>query len=548
MEEDVVDSKEHGKGVIDLVLFSILAGSVGIFVKLTNGMNAISIVFFRAFIATLFILLVVIFKKKHRDLKLVFPMHTLFIGVLQGLSIYFYFNSMLITSVSNAVFLLYTAPIFAPILAKIFLKEEIERETIFGIVITLVGIGFILDPRTFSFNSSQTVGNLMALAAGLFYAWMAISSKTLLRKVSGYYAVFWQYLVIAITFLTLAGPDVFTNVLPNLWQLTTIGVVCTGIAFILFMRGVKKVKANKVFIITSIEPIVGVVLASFILREKLTMFTVIGAVIIFIGVYTVTKKKAFTPYYIRKKRYLNKLGILGGMGPGVTAEFYMDVIKKCRKGNVKTKYNSDYPHIIISSVPVPDGHMWEDFDEKLVTKILKSECRSLEYQLCDFIVCPSNPVDYFIKKIRSSIDIPMISISEEVGKHVLEKKYHTVGLLGTKFIVKSKVYDFLLFKHDINLLKPNKKEQERLNEIITNVVAGKRLESDKKDLLKIIDRQKKLGVQAVILGSTEFPLLISQKDTSAKLIDTMEILADATSKNLIKKQYKIHRSINESFV
>ena len=97
MEEDVVDSKEHGKGVIDLVLFSILAGSVGIFVKLTNGMNAISIVFFRAFIATLFILLVVIFKKKHRDLKLVFPMHTLFIGVLQGLSIYFYFNSMLIT-------------------------------------------------------------------------------------------------------------------------------------------------------------------------------------------------------------------------------------------------------------------------------------------------------------------------------------------------------------------------------------------------------------------------------------------------------------------
>lgn len=278
-------------GNLELALYSIFAGVVGVIVKLVQGLDAYSIVFFRAAIAAVFILGTIIFFKKLKDLAIVHPWKTLGVGIFQGLSIFFYFSAILQTTVSNAVFLLYTAPIFSVLMAKFFLKEKIEKETLIGIFITLSGIIFIIDPTTFSFDSTQTIGNLLALGAGFFYAAMAMTAKPITKTKSGYYVSFWQYFIISLMFILFLKIESFEILASNWLQLSLIGIICTGVAFILFMEGIRKVKAQKVFIVTALEPLAGTIFAIIILGEVPTTFTAIGAALIFYGVYRATKSK-----------------------------------------------------------------------------------------------------------------------------------------------------------------------------------------------------------------------------------------------------------------
>lgn len=281
---------DERKGYVQLIFYSILAGSVGIFVRLTENMGSFSIVFFRASIATVFIFLAIISLKKLKEIKLTDPGKTLLVGLFQGLAILLYFSALLRTNVSNAVFLMYTAPIFSVIMSKFLLKEKIEKETLIEIFITMSGILLILDPRTFSLKSSETIGNLMALASGFFYAAMAVISKPVLKKKSGYYVAFWQYLIISFMFIVFLDFGSFSAAFNNWWQLGLIGVVSTGVAFILFMEGVKKVEAQKIFIVTSLEPLTGTVLAIIVLSEVPTFLTVVGGTFILYGVYRVTRR------------------------------------------------------------------------------------------------------------------------------------------------------------------------------------------------------------------------------------------------------------------
>lgn len=281
---------DEQKGYTQLILYSFFSGIVGVFVRLIPNLDVNTIIFFRALIASVFIFLIISLKQNLKELALIHPFRTLAVGIFQGLSILLYFQSIINTSISNAVFLLYTAPIFSVLLAKIFLKEHIEKRTYLGIFLTLVGIIFILNPQTFSFAAQNIWGNIMALGSGFFYAAMALTAKPILQKKSGYYVAFWQYAIISLMFLLSFNGSKIAAVSAAWWQLLVIGIVCTGIAFILFMEGVKKIKAQKVFIITSLEPLVGSIAAIVFLKEVPSLFTMMGAICIIFGVYTCTKK------------------------------------------------------------------------------------------------------------------------------------------------------------------------------------------------------------------------------------------------------------------
>lgn len=277
------------KGYWQLISYSVLAALVGVIVKSIKDLDIYSIIFFRAIIASIFILIILILTKKIKELTLVSPVKTILVGLFQGISIFLYFNAILNTSITNAVFLLYTAPLFTLIFAKIFFKEKIEKVAIFGVAITLLGIACILNPKEFSFNLSQSFGNLMGLGAGLFYSMMTLTAKSIKQNVSGYYIVFWQYLVIAIVFAIFANFH-NTSILVNLPKLLLIGIVCSGIAFVLFMEGVRKVKAQKIFVITSLEPFFATIYGLIFLKEIPPFFTLIGAALILFGVYKISHK------------------------------------------------------------------------------------------------------------------------------------------------------------------------------------------------------------------------------------------------------------------
>jgi drug/metabolite transporter (DMT)-like permease len=278
-------------GVLLLSSFCLFSGFGPYFVKITHGINPAQILFGRAVIASVFLIAFAIFTKRWRELKFRFPIGTIVMGVVEGLSIYFYYLALEKTTIANATLLVYTAPIFSVILSKIFLKEKVEKKTIWGIIASFTGVIIVSDPTKLRIDPGQMYGSIFALLGGFFYSAMAISSKSLTQKTTPLYSAFWQYFIVMVltAFFVLPTPlQVFTN---NAISLLYLGLVAGGFAFLLYMEGLKRVKGQIIQVITMLELIVASLSGFFLLKEPITLNTLLGGAFILLGIFVVSLKK-----------------------------------------------------------------------------------------------------------------------------------------------------------------------------------------------------------------------------------------------------------------
>ena len=118
---------------------------------------------------------------------------------------------------------------------------------------------------------------------------------------------------------------------------------------------------------------------------------------------------------------MKTVGIIGGLGPETTSEFYLDIVFSSYKKTKKSR-----PGIIISSVPLP-----YQIEEDLIVSnkgsdryipFLVKEAKRLERAGSDFIVMPCNSLHVFIEEIRNAVKIPVLSIIEETVKFLKKNK------------------------------------------------------------------------------------------------------------------------------
>ena len=215
------------------------------------------------------------------------------------------------------------------------------------------------------------------------------------------------------------------------------------------------------------------------------------------------------------------------MGPEATASFYLGIINRCQR-ELGAKYNSDFPPIIINSAPVPDGRMWEGFSKSKVEKFLRVNIRILEEAGADFVAVPCNSVHHFLPTMRKAVRIPVLSIVEETAREIAKRSLTKVLLLATKFTVESRVYDRPIAERGITLVKPTPAQQRLVQKIIINTESGQRAKSDRAAIVRIVNNLiERTGIDGVIAGCTEIPLLVQQKDIPIPLLDTIDILAES---------------------
>ena len=229
------------------------------------------------------------------------------------------------------------------------------------------------------------------------------------------------------------------------------------------------------------------------------------------------------------------MGILGGMGPSATIDFFAEIVRK-------TDANCDQEHlrIIIDNNPkIPDRTEAILQDTVAPLALMSSSCQLLENAGVHFIVIPCVSSHYFIEKLRNTIGIPIISIVEELTLAIQKKpKISKVGLLATTGTVVGKVIQTVLEKNKIDLLLPSSGEQNNVMEAIY-LIKSSISESDrakaKQLLITVAERLILSGSQGIIAGCTEIPLVINNKDVDVPLFNTLTILAKAAvanSKNL----------------
>lgn len=229
---------------------------------------------------------------------------------------------------------------------------------------------------------------------------------------------------------------------------------------------------------------------------------------------------------------MKKLGILGGMGPDSSSIYYQSVLSEFQKRR-KPRYDQDYPEIVLYNLPIPDP-VSGITDPELTLKTLVTGLKKLELMQVDFITIPCNTIGIFINELRGAIETPILGIIESTLKVVRSKKIKKVGLLATGVTIKNNLYSKPFAKNNIMIFTPS--NQIKIDQVIRNIVGGKKNREDKKILTDAIAELKYKGVDYVILGCTDLPVILKQSDIinqKVKLIDSVKSYAEQTVEYLL---------------
>jgi aspartate racemase len=154
--------------------------------------------------------------------------------------------------------------------------------------------------------------------------------------------------------------------------------------------------------------------------------------------------------------------------------------------------------------------------------------KSLEKAGANFILMAANSPHAVYEDLIQLAKVPILSIVEATAEKAQRENLSKLLLLGIKFTMQSSFYQDFFAKSDMQVITPSEPEQDTINQIIFDeLVIGNFTEESKQKLLSIINNYE---VDGVILGCTELPLILQQKDTNIKLIDTVEVHVEAALK------------------
>jgi len=152
----------------------------------------------------------------------------------------------------------------------------------------------------------------------------------------------------------------------------------------------------------------------------------------------------------------------------------------------------------------------------------------------DVLVCPDNTIHAALPRVLPHSPLPWLHIADSVVERATERGYRHVGLLGTRWLVKSDVYPAKLAPAGLELSRPTDAEREEVNRIIMDeLVRGAFKAASTERLVRVIERMKADGCEAVILGCTELPLVLSDANSPLPVLDSTRLLARAALRRAI---------------
>lgn len=223
---------------------------------------------------------------------------------------------------------------------------------------------------------------------------------------------------------------------------------------------------------------------------------------------------------------MKTIGLIGGMSWESTQEYYRIINEetKNRLGGLHSAkcilYSVDFAEI--EKLQHKDN--WAE-----LTKMMITAAKSLERAAADFVVICTNTMHKMADEVQNAINIPLLNLADATGELIKKDGCNKVGLLGTKFTMEQDFYKGRLTdKYDIDVIVPDKKGREIVHRVIyEELCLGAVNPSSKIAYLKVINQLISEGAEAIILGCTEIPLLIKQKDVAVPIYDTTEIHAIA---------------------
>ena len=230
-----------------------------------------------------------------------------------------------------------------------------------------------------------------------------------------------------------------------------------------------------------------------------------------------------------------KVGIIGGIAPESTIAYYRQIIERYRDAT-----GGGNPSIIINSIDLTKmlGYVGSK-DFPALIDYLSTEVNRLAAAGADFGAFASNTPHIVFREVESRSKIPLISIVECAGREAERLGVGKAGLLGTRFTMQAPFYAEAFAARGIEVVAPDSEDLDYVHEkYMTELVNARFLDETRAELLRIIDRMReRQRIDAVILGGTELPLILSREMfVSEQVLDTTAIHVGAIVEELIRTE------------
>ena len=219
------------------------------------------------------------------------------------------------------------------------------------------------------------------------------------------------------------------------------------------------------------------------------------------------------------------VGVLGGLGPEATLDFFAKVLAKTRADT-----DQEGLRLLIDNNPaVPNRNEGVAGTGPSPAPMLAEMARGLERAGADFLVMVCNAAHAFEGAITDAVDVPFVSLIEETVRAAVRRvpNLKTVGVLGSSGCLDAKLYQNAFAAHDVGVLVPEGEARERFMRLLYRIKAGDKGPEVREAMRELAEELLRGGAEAVIAGCTEVPLVLFENDLPCPLINSTDVLVDA---------------------
>jgi aspartate racemase len=221
---------------------------------------------------------------------------------------------------------------------------------------------------------------------------------------------------------------------------------------------------------------------------------------------------------------MKTIGLIGGMSWESSLEYYRLINEevKRRLGGLHSAeclmYSFDFERI----ERLQHQDKWDE-----LTELMVRAAQQIEKGGGEFVVICTNTMHKMADQVKERVNIPLVHIVDATAQRIREKGMQTVGLLGTRFTMEQDFYKKKLQEeHGIQVLIPDEPERQTVHAILYDELCLGEIKKISQDKFRtIIENLSSRGAEGVILGCTEIPLIVDQKDYEITLFDTTSIHA-----------------------
>lgn len=277
------------KSYLQIILAQILFSFMYLFVRYVESFGVYNLAFARVFLTVIFLgIISLIYKKYSLQVPTKQKLKLLFFGAIHGFILLASYLSIYLLSISSAMLIQATMPIWIAILAVFILGEKLDRKTILAIVISFMGLVILLYDGKMG-TRLNILGVISALFVAVFGGLVYVLSKTF-KEYSGFSLTFWQNLI-AIPFLI---PLLFIQKpIFNISNSIFVVLIALGgmFGFILVYTGIRNIKASHAGVLSLLNYVLTIILAMIFLLEFPSLKELVGGILIIYGVYVVLTAK-----------------------------------------------------------------------------------------------------------------------------------------------------------------------------------------------------------------------------------------------------------------